>query len=135
MYKIDDIVHHTGIPSNKVMEICNLLSMEGYLIYNKETGKYRLTKDRDLLANVKKLWNQYKDEHTFEQMSGKIEDIIEFGKPLALSEKGPGKSVQDIGVPGLNIIFGSMEKTTEPDKKEVETKKIPGLPRGALSFD
>jgi len=106
--------------------------MEGYLIYNKETGKYRLTKDRDLLTNVKKLWNQYKDEHTFEQMSGKIEDIIQFGKPLALSEKGPGEVVKDIGVPGLNIIFGSMESKTEDTKKrdEVDVKKEPGLPRG-----
>ncbi len=130
MYTIDDIVHHTGIPSNKVMEICNLLSTEGYLIYNKETSKYRLTKDRDLLSSVKKLWKQYKDDHTFEQMSGKIEDIIEFGKPLALSEKGPGEAVRDIGIPGLNIIFGSMEKTTKPGKKEVEAKKVPGLPRG-----
>jgi KaiC/GvpD/RAD55 family RecA-like ATPase len=131
-YTTDEIAHLTGIPSNKVMEVCNLLSMEGYLIFDKETNKYRLTKDRDFLKNVKKLWKQCKDDHAFEQMSGKIEDIIEFGKPLALSEKGPGAVVKDIGVPGLNIIFGKMGtgSETEEAKSEVGSKKVPGLPRG-----
>lgn len=130
MYTIDDIVHHTGIPESKAVEVCNLLSGEGYLIFNKETGRYRLTKDRNLLANIKELWKQCKDEHLFEQMCSKVEDIIAFGKPLALSEKGPGETVQDIGIPGLNIIFESIETIPDAVKKSGGVQKVPGLPSG-----
>jgi KaiC/GvpD/RAD55 family RecA-like ATPase len=130
MYTIDDIIYHTGIPANKAAEICNLLVMEGHLIFNKETRKYRLTKDRDLLESVKKLWGQCKDDHSFEQMSGKIEDIMEFGKPLSLSEKEPGSYVKDIGVPGLNFIFGHLQEKKSPVASAAEVKKVPGLPRG-----
>jgi KaiC/GvpD/RAD55 family RecA-like ATPase len=104
--------------------------MEGYLIFEKETGKYRLTRDRDFLKDLRKLWMQCKDDHEFEQMSGKIEDIIEFGKPLALSEKGLGAVVEDIGIPGLNIIFGKRESETGPGKSQGENKRIPGFPQG-----
>lgn len=130
MYTIDDIVFHTGIPANKAAEICNLLVMEGHLIFNKETRKYRLTKDRDLLESVKKLWDQCRDDHSFEQMSGKIEDIMEFGKPLALSEKEPGSIVKDIGVPGLNFIFGHLQEKKLSDASDGGVKRVPGIPRG-----
>ncbi len=128
-YTLNDIVHHTGLPADKVTEICNFLITEGYLIYEKDNNKYRLTEDSDLLGNVKKMWKQCKDDHLFEQMSFKIEDIIQFGKPLALAEKGPDSKRDDIGIPGINFILGNVEDKTEKSEKS-ETFYTPGIPRG-----
>jgi len=108
------------------METCNLLSSEGYLVYSRETGQYRLTKDRDLLKKIRKLWIQCKDEYLFAQVCSKIEDIITFDKPLALSDVKPENITKDIGIPGLNIILNSYST----DSTTPNSQKVPGLPVG-----
>jgi len=131
-YTLDEIIHLTGIPKNKAVEVCCLLCGEGYLIYDETGGKYSLTKDRDLLARLRTVRKDLNDDSTAQEMCSKIEDIMTLGKPLALSEEGLGKSVKDIGIPGLNIIFGS---SIPPNVKPPFTEgpaagKSSGLPRG-----
>ncbi|MCX6580732.1 MAG: hypothetical protein NT166_11175 [Candidatus Aminicenantes bacterium] len=130
MYTIEDIVHHTGIGENKAAELCSLLCRDGYLLFDRESGQYRLTDDRDCLKKIKDIWEQCKDEHSFAQMCGKIEDIIKFGKPLALPEDDPGITVEDVGIPGLNIIFGRPGIDPGLTDKSTAIRKVPGLPVG-----
>ncbi|HLP44535.1 MAG TPA: ATPase domain-containing protein [Candidatus Kapabacteria bacterium] len=130
MYTIEDIVHHTGIGENKAAELCSMLYRDGYLLFDRETGQYRLTDDRDHLKKIKAIWQQCKDEHSFAQMCGKIEDIIKFGKPLALPEDDPRITVEDVGIPGLNIIFGHPGSAPISLDGSTAIRKVPGLPVG-----
>jgi KaiC/GvpD/RAD55 family RecA-like ATPase len=130
MYTLDEIIHLTGIPENKAIEVCRMLCSEGYLIFNEKTGKYSLTNDSQLLERIRNVGQQMSNEYTARQTCGKIQDIMTLGKPLALSEKGLGLSVPDIGVPGLNVIFSAFERKREPGPQDFELKKTPGLPRG-----
>ncbi len=130
MYTLDEIIHLTGIPENKATEVCRMLCSEGYLIFNEKTGKYRLTNDSQLLERIRNVGQQMSNEYTARQICSKIQDIITLGKPLALSEKGMGLSVPDIGIPGLNVIFSVFDMKIEPGPQDVELKKTPGLPRG-----
>lgn len=130
MYTIEDIVHHTGITESSAAELCSLLHRDGYLKFDKDTGQYRLTDERDRLKQIKKIWNQCSDDHAFAQMCSKIEDIMKFGKPLALSEIPHEKVVEDIGIPGLNIIFHSADADTGNGEIGLDSQKVPGLPVG-----
>ncbi|MCU0288195.1 MAG: AAA family ATPase [Acidobacteria bacterium] len=133
MYTIEDIVHHTGVTENKAAELCSLLDRYGYLHFDRESGRYSLTNDRKRLREIKNFWEQCKDEHSFAQMCSKIEDIIKFGTPLALSEDTPKIIVEDIGIPGLNIIFGRHEIVSGSiNQSNVSSfsQKVPGLPMG-----
>ena len=128
-FTTEDIAYHTGISEKKSSEICNIMQNEGYLVVEQEVGKYRLTGDVNLRRQIAQMRDQYKDEHTFQQMCNKIEDILKFGKPLALSDAGIGETVKDIGIPGLNIIFGGLYSTNAKTKDNSFTHRVPGLPR------
>ncbi len=127
-YTIDEIIHLTGIPANKAVEICNLLCAEGYLDYDGNEGTYNLTDRPDLLEFILRVKNQLLDVQKQEQIYDKIEDIITLGKPLALSDKESERAIKDIGIAGLNIIF-SGPPSEEPPPGE-ESPRVPGLPRG-----
>jgi KaiC/GvpD/RAD55 family RecA-like ATPase len=129
MYTIDEITHLTGIPGNKAVDICNLLTSEGYLDYDSNSGKYRLTRDPDFLENIKRVREQLHDENKFDQVCSKIEDIVMFGKPLALSDKERNKAIRDIGIPGLNIIFNGLEEEQDDFQKNGRDRRVPGLPQ------
>lgn len=131
MYTLDEIIHLTGIPANTASEVCRILCGEGYLIFDESSGKYSLTDDVNLLGKIREVREQMSKEETAQQICSKIEDIITLGKPLALSEKGLGKSVKDIGIPGLNIIFGGFTGQSHPSRKDDDaSQKSSGLPRG-----
>lgn len=131
MYTLDEIIHLTGIPANKAAQVCRLLCNEGYLSYNESSGLYNLTTDGSLLSRIKKVREQLlKDDAETQELYNKIEDVITLGKPLALSEKELDKTVKDIGIPGLNIIFGLPEPSTGSRGENGRTGKTPGLPRG-----
>lgn len=130
MYTIEEIIHLTGIPTNTASEVCHLLCGEGYLVFDENTGKYRLTKEKDLLKKISKVKEQISKPETAHQVYSKIQDIINLGKPLALSELGKEKTVEDIGIPGLNIIFGGLSGNKGGGTPGTPPHKNPGLPRG-----
>ena len=130
MYTIEEIIHLTGLPGKKASEICSLLCSEGYLIYDSDREKYRLTDQKNLLDHIERVKDQLNDEHTLGQICSKIDDIITLGRPLALSEMSRERTIHDIGIPGLNIIFSGLEKEDKQPSEGINVKETPGLPRG-----
>lgn len=129
-YTLDEIIHMTGIPRNKAVEVCRLLCSEGYLIYDENSGKYSLTTESDKLERIRKVKKDLINDARAVEMYSKIQDIMTLGKPMALSEIGRDTLV-DIGIPGLNIIFGSIPQTSKDTSPNGEPAgKSPGLPRG-----
>jgi circadian clock protein KaiC len=112
------------------VEVSRLLCSEGYLIYDENTGTYSLTKEKDKVERLQKMKNDLANDARAAEMYSKIQDIMTLGKPLALS--GIGKdTLVDIGIPGLNLIFGGvLQPTKVPALKSETTVKSPGLPRG-----
>jgi circadian clock protein KaiC len=130
MYTLDEIIHLTGIPANTASEVCRLLCNEGYLIFDESSGKYMFTKDEVLWERIRTVRKNLDKDAKAKQIYSKIEDIIKFGKPLALSEKELVTSVTDIGIPGLNIIFGGFSQKNGSKSTDTAAQKTSGLLRG-----
>lgn len=124
-YSLEEIVQLTGISTNKAEEVCQALCSGGFLIYSKENGKYKITGDNDRLKEILKAKEQLENDSTARQVRSKIEDILLFGKPLALSESVEKPCPKSIGIPGMDIIFhdSNMEGKPVPNT-------IGGIPRG-----